>query len=187
MAAAKPALALIASTNENRLMDRLLTEWAAQLEQLKAPSAALDVVRSYHAAVVPDKHYAVHVLCRSGSAARGAGSPFEGFVHINHAHPHSKRPVLRLVWNRFAPKYDAAEDPAKEHARLFTTVLAQALTMSRNSHRSNEVKIFLCNAADHTHARSFAGQLTGVPGMPFKTSVRGSWLHLEWLKEGKHD
>lgn len=171
---------LVLATPENDLIKKLIAEWDKQLTAQRIPKEALASVRTYEAQLQPDRVYGVYALCTPDGKGGGHG-PFDAFVHINHAFPRSPKPTLRLTWGRLAPRLEWASDPAAEHARVFSAIIANALSLSRGAFKSEEIKVYLYNAADRAFGRSFATALTKVE-IPFQVSVRGNWLHLVWLE-----
>ena len=169
---------LVLATPENCIIDKLIAEWDKQLTALKVPKAALASVRTYEVQLKPDKVYGVYVLCTPDGNGGGHG-PFDAFVHINHAFPRSPKPTLRLTWNRLAPRFESVADPGAEHARVFSGIIGNALSLSEGSLKSSEIKVYLYNAADRNFSRAFAASLTGV-ALPLHVAVRGNWLHIEW-------
>ena len=168
-------LKLVLASPANGLMERLIAEWDGQLRAQRLPKDVLDAVRRYEAELVPDKTYGVYVLC--GDGAGHGGAPYEAFVHVNHAHPKTPKPVLRLTWSRLAPKYEWVRDPAAEHARIFASLVNGAIALAGGPLKSMEIKMYLLNQADRTFGGLFAEALTGS-ALPFTVRVRGNWLHL---------
>ena len=169
---------LVRVSPENRIMNKLISEWDAQLTEQDVPTEALASIRTYEAQLRPDAVYGVFALCTPDQQGGGDG-PFDAFVHLNHAFARTSKPQLRLVWSRLAPRCEVATDPAEEHARIFSTIINNALTLSKGVFKSTEIKIYLLNSADRMFGRTFATTLTGV-ALPFSVSARGSWLHIEW-------
>jgi hypothetical protein len=171
-------LSLVLATPGNDLMNKVIAEWDKQLAAQKLPRSALDAVRSYEAQLKPDKAYGVYVLCQPDGKG-GGRTPYEAFVHINHAFPKSSDPILRLTWNRLAPRFDWIADPVEEHARVFASIFANAMGLAKNPLKASEIKMYLYNRADRAWGRRFVDALTPLP-VPFNVSVRGGWLHLRW-------
>ena len=160
-------------------MTKVVAEWDRQLVSQKLPRSTLDAVRTYEAQLKPDRTYGVYILC-SPNEVGGGEPPYEAFVHVNHAFPRSSKPVLRMTWNRLAPRYEWAADPAAEHARVFTGLVIGGLGLTKGPLKSAEMKMHLFNHADRTFGRWFAGNLTGF-SLPFNVTVQGNWLHLGWV------
>jgi len=169
---------LVLATPQNCIIEKLIAEWDKQLTALKVPKLALASVRTYEGQLKPDKVYGVYVLCTPDGNGGGAG-PFDAFVHINHAFPRSAKPTLRLTWNRLAPRFESVADPASEHARVFSGIMSNAISLSQGPLNSSEIKFYLYNAADRNFSRTFAASLTEF-GLPLHVAVRGNWLHVEW-------
>ena len=174
-------LRLVQASPDNGLMKRLIAEWDRQIVAQRYPKEVLDAIRRYEAELKPDKTYGVYVLCRQGEGGIGH-SPYEAFVHINHAHPKSNKPILRLIWSRLAPKYEWVADPVEEHSRIFSSVVYSAAELAKNDLKSSEVKIYLLSRADRSFGKRFATALTGAT-LPFTVSARGNWLHLAMRNE----
>lgn len=172
-------LTLIKATSENDLMTRVLSAWDKQAASARLPSSALNAIRNYEAQLKPSKTYGVYILCDPGADETGR-APYDALVHINHAFPKSPKPTLRLVWQRLAPKYEWAQDPAADHARITSGIVGCALRMSQHDLKSAEMKLYLTSHVDRTYGRAIASSLTRLPDMPFDVRVRGSWLHFEW-------
>ena len=179
-----PVLKLILATQENGLMQAVIAEWDKQLSAQKMPKSALESVRTYEAQLRPDKTYGVYVLCNiAGDDV--PKSPFEAFVHVNHAFSKTPKPILRLTWSRIAPRYEW-ENPVENHARIFASLIGDALRLSRADFKSDELKIYLYSNADRSYGRNFALALKQTETLtsnklPFKVATRGSWLHFNWL------
>ncbi|WP_158926729.1 hypothetical protein [Acidisphaera sp. S103] len=169
-------LNLVLASPANQLMANVITEWDRQLASQKIPKSALDAVRTYEAQLQPDKTYGVYILC-SPDGMGGGKPPYEAFVHVNHAFPKSPKPMLRMTWNRLAPRYEWSANPINDHARVFTGIVTGGLKLIGGPLPSKEMKVYLYNHADRAFGKRFVGALTGMP-LPFNVSLQGNWLHL---------
>ncbi len=172
-------LSLVLASPDNQLMAKVIADWDRQLISQKLPRSALDAVRTYEAQLQPDKTYGVYILCTPNGIG-GGDPPYEAFVHVNHAFSKSPKPMLRMTWNRLAPRYEWTVDPEKEHARVFSGIVIGGLTLTKGPLSSVEMKVYLYNHADRAFGRRFVGALTGLP-LPFNVSLQGNWLHLGWV------
>ena len=176
-----PGLELVLASPANGLMQRLIAEWDGQLRARRAPKEILDAVRRYEGVLVPDGAYGVYVLCCRDGEGHGQ-APYEALVHVNHAHPGSTKPVLRLTWSRLAPRYEWVRDPVEQHSRIFSSLVYGAIGLALGPLKSLEIKMYLFNRADQAFGRRFAAGLTAA-ALPFTLRVRGNWLHFT-LRDG---
>lgn len=70
-------------------------------------------------------------------------------------------------------------DPVESHARVFSSIIGNALALSKKTLNAVEVKMYLPFQVDRAWGRRFADALTRMP-VPFNVSMRGGWLHLVW-------
>jgi hypothetical protein len=177
---------LVLATPENGLIAKLLEEWDGDLASRRIPKDVLGNIRTYEAQLKPSRTYGVFVLCEPDEMDGGNG-PFDAFVHVNHAFPRHPKPILRLTWNRIAPRFEWASDPALEHGRIFAAIASNALRLAQGPFKSSEIKIFLYNAADRQFGRTFASTLTTMTEK-VHVAVRGNWLRLTPNEEhpGEH-
>lgn len=175
-------LKLVKATPENGLMNTVISDWDKQLSSQRLPKGALDSLRSYEANLKPDKTYGVFILCDTDKHGK-AKAPFEAFVHINHAHPKSPKPTLRLVWSGLAPRYEWEDGVAENHARIYSDIITNAITLSLGLFSSHEIKLYLFNSADRKWGHEFADSIRRTEALtskrlPLDVRIRGSWLHL---------
>ena len=171
---------LVLTTPENGLITKVISAWDKQVSSLRAPQGSMvQSLRTYEAALQPDKTYGVYIFCSPDASSAGR-PPYDALVHINHAFPKSPKPILRLVWLKIAPKYEWSDNLPVEHARIFSGILGAALRLSEGALKSPEIKLYLVNHTDRAYGKLLAAHLTSLPALPFHTRVKGSWLHLTW-------
>lgn len=180
-------LKLLLSTPENRLMESIIADWDKQLASQKLPKSILNSLRNYEAQLKPDKTYGVYVLCNQAEDGEYL-PPYEAFVHVNHAHPKSKNPVLRLTWSRIAPCHEWSDNHKEKLAEIWAMLFFRAYEMAKGSNKSSEIKFYLLTNAERAWAREFSialnlasRGLTSSPPDQIKASVKGSWLHIELI------
>ena len=168
------------ATPDNGLFGQLKIEWAGQLQSdedapIEYYTPMMEHAESISGENPQDSRYGIFVLADIDDD--GSVLACEGLVHINHAWPKSKDPVLRLVWNLIAPKYQYADDLIEPVARIMTGFITESLKLCWDDMPSRELKIYLGNAIDREYA-TIAASIMQTTNPDFGFAVHGNWLHI---------
>lgn len=172
-------LHLVRANASNRLFEKLKSNWDKQIEKLGIPSDGYKSAIEYAEKIVQepqDNVYGIYVLC--GGDRVNATAPYEAFIHVNHKLPKTSAAEIRLVWNRFAPKYF---DPARQAKlpEVYMGIIYGGLSLAQANVKCNKMRMYLANDADLRFAQVFAPIFTRSVVDRWAASVRGQWLHFE--------
>ena len=179
-------LHLTRATHDNGLFSALEAEWAAQLRAYEIEYGEYDSPHMDHARKIvaenpPDRRYGIFVL-RDDDAEPGA--EFKGMVHINHAFPGTVHATLRMVWILLAPHFDFSDVDPDEIGEVAAGFLYGAVDLCQTEMKAGALKMHLGNMVDRQFALGLALGLRHRAGS-LNAAVRGNWLHLDNLFEGR--
>lgn len=167
---------LIRATPENAAFQRLEAQWHKKFG--KPPGTYVPLLK--HAEKIAcenpqDPRYGIFVLVENFTKR---GEHFAGLAHVNHMHPKSKKPVLRMVWNLLSPEYAGDQVKAEEVAELTTAYIFGGLKICHSQMRSTSLKIYLQNLTERRFAAGIASALR-YTRPAWGVAIRGQWLHID--------
>ncbi len=132
-----PVLRLLRATKNNNILTRLRAEWDAELAASEdaPPIDVYEPMMAHADAIVAtrdeDARYGIFAVAHCEDGCDTDGPPYEAFVHIGHKLPNTTDATLKVLWNLFAPRYQAGDLSPADMARIMTAIVSGAFELSK--------------------------------------------------------
>lgn len=179
-----PVLRLLRATKNNNILTRLRAEWDAELAASEdaPPIDVYEPMMAHADAIVAtrdeDARYGIFAVAHCEDGCDTDGPPYEAFVHIGHKLPNTTDATLKVLWNLFAPRYQAGDLSPADMARIMTAIVSGAFELSKSHMPARQIKMYLGNTIDREYATTAAAFLATIDSS-ISFAVRSNWLHIQ--------
>lgn len=175
---------LIQATSENGFFNKLTESWDLQLKE-QGEDANIDFykLRLDHAQEIiyeRDKDaadvYGIFIIAEFDEDDEIID--YQGLVHVNHAHPKSPHPILRMVWHVFPPHATADENNGAFYSHMLTAMMFGGIRLAISDMKASEFKLYLQNKSDRDFAKNMCGFMNQEKP-ELNARIGGSWIHFD--------